>query len=112
MSKNSMRHHIARIAIVGLLAAPAAVATSGVAFAAGTSTKTNGCYVQWWNTAWEAKCLPALATGDYSAHVDYSQQGDYHGPWRGVKKGTNHTFDSGTARFAVNGKNTYVTYKG
>ncbi len=46
-----MKARIGRALIVGVLAVPAVSVASGTAWAAGTSAKTNGCYVQWWNTA-------------------------------------------------------------
>lgn len=105
-------HQIARVAIVGLLATPALAVTSSMAFAAGTSPSTHGCYVQWWNTAWVAKCAPATATSNYSARVDRSGQSDYAGPFREVKKGASATFDSGEALWSVHSKNTYVLSRG
>lgn len=103
---------VVRLVIVGLLAAPAVAVTSSVAFAAGKSATTHGCYVQWWNTAWVAKCDPATATSNYSARVDRSGQSDYAGPFREVKKGSSATFDSGEALWSVHSKNTYVLSRG
>gem|GEM_PF-5557283 len=106
------RHRFARLAVVGLLAVPTVSLAAGPAFAAGTSAKTVGCYVQWWNTAWAAKCAPATASGDFKAHVARALQPDYIGPWRYVKKGSTTTFDSGEAWRGVQSSHNYVSYKG
>ncbi|WP_444663664.1 hypothetical protein ACT17Q_15885 [Cellulomonas sp. CW35] len=107
-----MKARIGRALIVGVLAVPAVSVASGTAWAAGTSAKTNGCYVQWWNTAWSAKCNPASASGSYMAHVARADQVDYSGPWRYVKKASVTTFDSGEAWRGVQSAGNYVAYKG
>lgn len=112
MMRSRTTRRLARVLIVGLLAAPATAAAAGTAWAAGTSAKTNGCYVQWWNTAWAAKCSPASASGDFRAHVSRADQADYDGPWRYVSKGSSVTFDSGEAWRGVQAAGNYVAYRG
>jgi len=112
MLNDRLKARIGRVAVIALLAAPtAAVVTGGVAWA-GQSTKTNGCYVTWGNTAWSAKCAPASQGGWYYAHVSRAWQSDYTGPWRSVSFNSTATFDSGEAWNGVQSTGNYVGYKG
>lgn len=103
----------ARFGLVAALAVPTAgVIASATASAEGTSPSTNGCFVQWWNTAWEAKCSPATASGDYRAIVAQASQPDIVGSWYSIGEGSVVTFDYGDAWFAVQGNGSWVEYRG
>jgi hypothetical protein len=113
MLNSRFNARISRMLVVGLLAVPTVSVATGVsAWAAGTSGRTNGCYVQWWSTAWEGKCAPATALGDYKVHVARADQTDYNGPWRRVAKNAVVTFDSGEAFRGVQAAGNYVSYRG
>lgn len=113
MMSSRLKARLGRALIISLLAVPSVSLATGLsASAAGTSAESNGCYVQWWSTAWEAKCAPAGATGNYMAHVSLADQTDYNGSWRRVSKGASATFDSGSAWRGVQASGNYVAYKG
>lgn len=113
MSAERSLSRAGRLMLMGALAVPVAtVFTSTAALAAGTSPSTNGCYVQWYNTAWNAKCAPASVSGEYQAHVSRADQGDYVGPYRYQGRGSYSTFDSGSAFRGVQSSGNYVSYRG
>ena len=102
MKKSSIVTFV-RLTVLSAIALGSAGMMASPASASGRSAATNGCYVQWWNTAWSATCTPASASGSYRAQVQRSWEEDYSGPWRYVGYGSHATFDSGQARHAVEG---------
>jgi hypothetical protein len=108
--KHQIRARVGRLLLVAALAVPSIGVASSAAWAS-TSGSTHGCYVEWWNTAWAAKCAPAGVSGKYQAHVDYRNQVDYRGPWVTISKGATTTFDRGESWFGVQSGNTYVSFK-
>lgn len=113
MTGTSVFRKVVRLALVAALLVPSVGAvTSTSAFAAGTSAKTNGCYVQWWSTAWAAKCENTTSSGKYRAHVARADQSDYTGPWRSITKGATTMFDSGEAWRGVQNSGNWVEYRG
>ena len=109
MMSSRLKARLGRVLVISLLAVPtASFATS--ALAAGTSTATNNCVVQWWTTAWVGKCVNATQSGSYKAHVARADQADYNGPWRSVTKGSTATFDSGEASRGVQANGNSVSY--
>lgn len=76
---------------LGLVTATAAL--SGIlgaqaAYASGTSAYTNGCYSQWWSTAFNSQCPKATQTGNYWSSGTCSAQGTGYGPARAIAKGS------------------------
>jgi hypothetical protein len=101
-----MRHTARRIhcVIIATVAAASFLAIVPIASAAGTSPKTNGCYAQWWNTAFSGYCTPATATGWFRIFADCSwpQVPDVTGPWRYITKGsTVRPFDSRECAYGI-----------
>lgn len=100
----------ARIGLAGVLGIAAAGVTVIPSASAYQSRSTNGCYVQYWKTAWEAKCAGATQSGNYQAHVARSYQSDYVGQWYWQGKDSYGTWDKGEARHKVQASGTYVSY--
>lgn len=109
-----------RVVRSGLAAVPA-VPTAGVVAGAtasveGTSPSANGRHVQRWNTAWEAECEPAAASGGYRAVVAQASPSDIVGPLHSIGEGSvvnfGHGFDYGNAWPTVQGGGSRVEYRG
>ncbi|MEV6985751.1 hypothetical protein AB0M95_31450 [Sphaerisporangium sp. NPDC051017] len=91
------------LALGSILVAGGVAGLSSAASAAGTSPATNGCYAQWWNTAFAGKCSsatkamwPVYVYGDCSAELDWED-----GPFS-ISKGYSGTFHSNECTFSVN----------
>lgn len=109
-----------RVVRSGLVAVPA-VPTAGVvagatAYVEGTSPSANGRHVQRWNTAWEAECETAAASGGYRAVGAQASPPDTVGPLHSVGEGSvdnfGYGFDYGNAWLAVQGGGSWVGYRG
>jgi len=95
----------AKIGILTTVAVMSFAAMAPAAWGAGTSPKTNGCYAQWWNTAFSGYCTPATVSGYYRIFADCAapQAPDIGGTWRYIGKGSMvRPFDSRECRFGIN----------
>lgn len=100
--KTAKMRMMSKVFSLAVLATFGFVTSVPLANAAGTSSSTNGCYAQWWNTAAAGKCVPAAANGRVSLWVDQVQQTDYSGAFKKVTKNNSYNpFDSNEARFGV-----------
>lgn len=91
---------VPRVARIGLVAALAAASLGAVgattASAYGRSASTNGCYAQWWNTAWNTTCDYAARSGYYRVNINLADQTDYRRTHY-LPVGTRGVFDRGQA---------------
>lgn len=96
-----MKNTLLRISAVAVLALSSAIVVAPATNAAGTSIKTNGCYVQWWNTAWAARCSSATKAGEYRAIVTRDKQLDLTTSYYKLSKGYSGTFTNGEANWGM-----------
>lgn len=81
---------------VGALAAGViALGFGAPAGAAGKTGTTDGCYTQWWNTAWGQGCSSATRNAIYYSSVDCSGADGGRELWVGRGVGST-SFQSGT----------------
>ena len=100
---------VARVALGLALSAGLVGFASAQAQAGGTSSKTNGCYGEWWNTAFAGYCEPVSVSGQFELVGICNEQGDYYGNWRYMSKGSYvEPFDNSSCRFSVS--RAYVQY--
>ncbi|MGN9811988.1 hypothetical protein ACTMSW_21845 [Micromonospora sp. BQ11] len=99
-----------KAAVVGALSFAAVNILVPSAATAGTSTKTNGCYAQWYSTYFKGVCESTTQRGYYQLNAYCDYEGDYHGDWYHKDRGYSGTFDDDSCTFRVTGG--YVAYAG
>lgn len=100
--KSRAKRTAARIALGVILSAGMIGFIGTQANASGTSGKTDGCYGEWWNTAFAGYCEPATVSQQYELVGICAAQGDYYGPWRYITKNSYvEPFDNSACRYSV-----------
>jgi hypothetical protein len=108
----SLKNTVIRSATVIGLAAASFSMLAPAASASGTSGVTNGCYGQWWNTAFEGKCDRPHVTvsGRYRLVAYCDTDTDYTGKWVLLSKGSKVIpFDKGECTWEATWANVHFT---
>lgn len=104
----SLRGLVLKAAAIGALSI-AAIGLVTTSASAGTSNRTNGCYGQWWSTAFAGYCDPVTVSGQFQLVGICDFQADYYGTWRWMSAGSYVSpFDNGQCTFSVS--RSYVLY--
>ena len=78
-----------------------AATVSGQALAGGKSSTVEGCYAQWWNTAFAGYCVNTPVTVHVALHADCGNELDYTGKTYTIH-GTVTPFDNSECSWNVN----------